>query len=370
LTAVPTLLADPPAAPAEQQPVAGSTGAPDAPQAAAPPAQQRGCANCAAPLAGDQDWCLQCGTGAPDSLRSHAPSWRSAAAVIGVLTVLVAGAATAAYAALSKGGGKARQATATVAQVPTPTAPTPTAATPVAPATPEASASAKVGTPTTIKPALPLGAVKPPNIPLPTVTPKTPSAISPSGSGGAGTPTTTTPKANNGAAPTTGETQPEAILLDTNAAATYNPYNYPASNFGDPSLAIDGDTSTGWTAVVEPTVAPKMAEGLIIDLNTPRKFAALALSTSTPGITVQVSAANGQAPPASITDPAWIALSPSRVIGKKHVRLKLGGTTAASKAAHRFVVVWLSQAPASSVGTPQAPGHVSLNELELFPVKK
>ena len=52
------------------------------------------------------------------------------------------------------------------------------------------------------------------------------------------------------------------------------------------------------------------------------------------------------------------------------MRLKLGGSTAASKAAHRFVVVWLSEAPASSVGTPQAPGRVSLNELELFPVKK
>jgi hypothetical protein len=281
-----------------------------------------------------------------------------------VLAILLAGAATAAYAALSKGGGKARQATATVAQ-----APAPTAATPLAPAAPAPTATAKVGTPTTVKPALPLGAVKPPKIPLSTVTPKVPNPISPSTSGGASTPTTT-PKVNNGAAPTTGETHPEAILLDTNAAATYNPYNYSMSNFGDPSLAIDGDRSTGWTAIVEPTVAPKMAEGLILDLNTPRKLSALALSTSTPGMTVQVSAANGQAPPASITDPAWVALSSSRVIKKRNVRLKLGGRTAASKAAHRFVVVWVSEAPASSVGTPQAPGHVSLNELELFPVKK
>lgn len=363
---MPTLLADPPAAPTERQPPAGPAGGPDVPQAPAPQAApQRGCSKCGSPLAGDQDWCLQCGAGAPDSLRSRAPSWRSAAAVIGVLAILVAGAATAAYAALSKGGGKARQATATVAQ-----APTPTAATPVVPATPEGTATAKVGTPRTVKPVLPLGAVKPPKIPPSTVTPKSSIPISPSTSGGASTPTTTTPKANNGGAPTTGETQPEAILLDTNAAATYNPYNYAASNFGDPSLAIDGDTSTGWTAVVEPAVAPKMAEGLIIDLNTPRKVSALALSTSTPGITLQVSAANGQTPPASITDPAWVALSSSRVVKKKHVRLKLGGTTAASKAAHRFVVLWLSAAPASAVGTPQALGHVSIDELELFPVKK
>jgi hypothetical protein len=359
------MLADPPAPPTEQQPVAGPAGGPDAPGAAAPPAAQRACANCGAPLAGDQDWCLQCGTGAPDSLRSRAPSWRSAAVLAGVLVILVAGAATAAYAALGKGGDKPRQATATVAQ-----APAPVATTPVAPVTPEATATAKVGTPTTVKPALPLGAVKPPKIPLPTVTPKTPSTTSPSITGGATTPAATSPEPNNGAAPTSGGTQPGAILLDTNAAATYNPYNYAATNFGDPSLAIDGDTSTGWTAVVEPAVAPKMAEGLVIDLKTPRKFSALALSTSTPGITVQVSAASGQAVPTSITDPAWVALSPSRVISKKHVRLKLGGSTAASKAAHRFVVVWLSEAPASSVGTPQASGHVSLNELELFPVKK
>jgi hypothetical protein len=363
--AVPTMLADPPAAPTEQQTVAGPAGGPGAPGAPAPPAAQRACANCGAPLAGDQDWCLQCGTGAPDSLRSRAPSWRSAAVLTGVLVILVAGAATAAYAALGKGDGKPRQATATVAQA------APAATTPVAPVTPEATATAKVGTPTTVKPALPLGAVKPPKIPLPTVTPKTPSTTSPSGTGGATTPTTTTtPNRNNPEAPTSAGPQPNAILLDTNAAATYNPSNYPATTFGDPSLAIDGDSSTGWTAVVDPAVAPKMAEGLVIDLKTPRRVSALALSTSTPGITVQVSAASGQAPPTSITDPAWVALSPSRVISKKHVRLKLGGNTAASKAAHRFVVVWLSEAPASSVGTPQAPGHVSLNELELFPVKK
>ena len=32
----------------------------------------------------------------------------------------------------------------------------------------------------------------------------------------------------------------------------------------------------------------------------------------------------------------------------------------------RFVTLWISQAPQSSVGTPQAPGHISVNELELF----
>ena len=40
----------------------------------------------------------------------------------------------------------------------------------------------------------------------------------------------------------------QPILLDTNAASTYNPYNYPESEFGDPSLVIDGETGTAWTA--------------------------------------------------------------------------------------------------------------------------
>ena len=48
------------------------------------------------------------------------------------------------------------------------------------------------------------------------------------------------------------EPQANALLLDTNAASTYNPYAYPASDFGDPSLAIDGDVTTGWTAQVDP----------------------------------------------------------------------------------------------------------------------
>ena len=33
----------------------------------------------------------------------------------------------------------------------------------------------------------------------------------------------------------------------------------------------------------------------------------------------------------------------------------------------RFLVLWVSKAPASAVGSAQAPGHVSVNELELFP---
>ena len=59
-------------------------------------------------------------------------------------------------------------------------------------------------------------------------------------------------------------------MLDTNAASVYNPYNYPASLFGDPGLAIDNEESTAWTAQVQAENAPKMAEGLLLDLKNGR----------------------------------------------------------------------------------------------------
>lgn len=305
-----------------------------------------------------QDWCLNCGAGAPGSLGGGARGWRSGATILAATAVLALGAAAAAYAALSKGKAHPTVLTTTVAQAAAPGAATPGAATPGVTPTPPAT----LGTPTTIKPVVPT--YKAPKIPLKAVTPKAVHIpITPPASGGTSTGTSSTPAA--GAETPAGEANAEAILLDTNAAATYNPYSYPATDFGDPSLAIDGDTSTGWTARVEPTVAPKMAEGLVIDLKSPRKLSALGLTTSTPGMTVQVYGANGSALPQSITDTAWVKLTPNVVERSKHLRLVLKKPGKA----FRWVSFWISRAPAASVGTPQAPGHVSVNELELFPAR-
>jgi hypothetical protein len=326
----------------------------------------RACANCGAALTDGQDWCLQCGTGAPDSLRSRAPSWRSAAVILTALALLVAGAAGAAYAALSKGSGKPRPATATVAQVSTPAATTPVQ--PASGAVPP-TANPKIGVPTTIKPVTPLGSAKPPKIPLSVPTPTTPAATPVAPTGATKAPVTKTPTTTKQTpAPVVGEAHPQALLLDTNAASTYNPYNYSAANFGDPSLAIDGDASTGWTALVEPNVAPKLAEGLMIDLNSAHKLAALTIKTTTPGMFVRVYGANTATAPTSITDPAWIALSPTLTVTKKQ-RIKFAASGVGVQP-YRFIVLWISQAPASAVGTPQAPGHVSVNEVELFQLKK
>jgi hypothetical protein len=308
-----------------------------------------------------QDWCVQCGAGAPDSLAANAPSWRSAAAVIGAIAVLVAGAATAAYAALKESGTKSPPATSTastLAQVPA--APTPATTTPPAALPP---ASAKIGTPTTVKPLIPLS--KPPKIPLAAVAvPKvsTPATTLPSTK-----PTTTTTPKTTGTGGSGAKTeQPEAILLDTNAATSYNPSNYPASNFGDPSLAIDGDTSTAWSALVDPALAPRMADGLVIDLKSAQRVSALVLDTSTPGMTVQVNGSHATTLPASITDPAWTQLSGLVLVKKKHVRIPLRD----SAKAFRFVLLWISKVPAASVGTAEAPGHVGVSELALLPPKK
>jgi hypothetical protein len=349
---VATSLADPPAPAAAKQPAA--------PPAVPPPGadglgvQQRECTNCGAPMDSAQDWCLQCGTGAPGSLDSRAHRWRAGAAVLSAVALLIAGAAAAAYAALSKSSAKPRPALAALAQAPAASAPPPAATPPPTASATPLPATPKLGAPS-IKAPIPLP--KAPKVPPTTAAPK-PAAT---------TPATTTPTASKPtpAGPGTTQKQPAALVLDTNAASTYNPYGYPASNFGDPSLAIDSEKSTAWTAVVDPAVAPKMAEGLVIDLKATQKLSALTLTNSTLGMTAQVYGATGSAPPASITDPAWVPLSRLVVVGKSSQRIPLGH----SKQAFRFVALWVSKAPASSVGTPTAPGRVSIDELELFPAR-
>jgi len=364
---VAALLTDsPPAPPGDQAPPDGSAGTPAGPAAGSAPAAsaERTCAKCGATLAADQDWCLQCGAGAPGSIGT--PSWRSATAVLGATAILALGAAAAAYAALSEGSSKPRAVTATIAQATVPTSTTPgVPATPGAAATPSTTAPAIPGTASTPKTSIAplLGGIKPPKIPLTALTPKAPnkSKSTPSsgalGTGALGTgtsaptSTSTTPSSpSSGGSSASGEaSQPTAIVLDTNAASSYNPYNYPASDFGDPSLAIDGSTATAWTAMVNPVVAPRMAVGLLIDLKAKQQLSALELVTSTPGMTVQVYGSNSHAAPPSITDPAWIPLSPSEVVKKKHLRISLRKPSSKSSTkAFTFVTLWVSRAPASS----------------------
>ena len=153
------------------------------------------------------------------------------------------------------------------------------------------------------------------------------------------------------------------ILLDTNAATTYNPYNYPAAGFGDPALAIDGEPSTAWTAQVQPSSFPNMAEGLLIDLRSATKLGGVELRTPTTGMTIQVYGATGNKAPATITTPGWTQLVSTHVLKKKVTHLK----PRTASAGFRFLVVWIVKAPASSEGTAAAPGHVAFSEVALYP---
>jgi hypothetical protein len=382
------LLVDSPAASASEQPPAadGAAGGSATLPAGDPTQQQppgRTCVNCEAPLREGQEWCLQCGAGQPGSVGER-PNWRPLS-TLALAAILLTGAAAAAGAAALGSHKATPPRTLTVAQAPL--GATPTTSTPATPRIPGTTSTPTVPALKTPKggtgassPLFP--ATKPPKIPAPVTTPKATGTGTGTGVGtgtGTGTGTATgTGESTNGAKTGAGEKssttgtspsgeakapQPSAILLDTNAAGTYNPYSYPEAGFGDPALAIDGEASTAWTAQVQPSSAPNMAEGLVIDLNTAAKVGAAKLVTETPGMTVQIYGANGQKAPATITAPGWTPLSASHVLKKKNTHLKLRADTKG----FRFVVIWLVKAPASAVGTPQAPGHVDLNEVELFP---
>ncbi|MFI5005385.1 MAG: hypothetical protein ACHQE6_10275 [Solirubrobacterales bacterium] len=389
-----TLLADPPAASGTEQP-ASSGGPPTppvppegAPQAATPAQvspEARTCAHCGAPLQEGQQWCLQCGACEPGSLGER-PNWRPLVALGLAATLLAAGAVVAGAAALDKHNSTKHPAV--VALVPgAPKAATPTATTPATPSLPAtpggaggtSSHSSGKGSGGLLFP--PSSTAKPPKIPAPVPTPNSgggsgssepTGSTEPTGSGGEsgtgssekGTGTTGTSTSESKSSEGAGKSEkPNPILLDTDAASTYNPSNYPAAGFGDPALAIDGEPSTAWTAQVQASSFPNMAEGLLIDLRSPTKLASLELATPTRGMTVQVYGAKGAKAPALIVDPGWTPLSGSHVLKKKvtHLKLRTEGR------AYRRIVVWITKAPPASQGTAQAPGHVALSEVALYP---
>jgi hypothetical protein len=390
-----TLLADPPAAPSSEQPTASGPAPPSAETSpgAGPPAQTQvedapahACAHCGAPLQEGQQWCLNCGACEPGSLGER-PNWRPLSALALTAALLVAGAAIATAAALGKHNSSPHPAT--VALIPAKPALTtpPTASTPTTPGLPAStSPSAPAGAQSSPKGSStgsstannllfpPASATKPPKIPAPAATPK---ATGGSGAAGkSGSESTATTPANTNTTETGSSTtespsnsgsgkseQPSPILLDTNAATTYNPYNYPEAGFGDPALAIDGEPSTAWTAQVQASSFPKMAEGLLIDLRSPTKVGRVEIRTPTRKMSVQVFAANGAKAPATITAPGWTQLSATHVLKKRVTHLKFRD---AGKA-FRWLLVWVVHAPSASRGTAAVPGHVALSEVALYP---
>lgn len=329
------LLADPPAPPA-----------PAAPAAEQAPAPERMCDNCGAPMRAQQDWCLECGAGAPDRL-GRRPGWRSATTVVGATVLLALGAVAASYAALNSDSKKAVNRPAALAQAP------PAVATPTpAPTTPPVAV-----TPT---PALP-GATKPPKIPKATPTPTAAKPVATTPAVTAPTTTTTTPKTTP--APVTHHKPPPEgtpgtkIVLDTDAASTYNPYGYNPARFGDPARAIDGSTATSWTAGIDPST-PNLAVGLDLNLKTGQRVSKLDLVTTTPGMMVEVYGTSGGQPP-SITDPGWVHLSaPHAAKSHDHMNLLAAGR------AMRHLLIWITKAPPASGG--HAASFVAISEVNVI----
>ena len=314
---------------------AGTETSPTTPVAAEAPT--RPCPICAAAMAPDQDWCLECGERRPDRV-AGAPSWRGGVAVLVVTGVLVAGAVAAAWAGLSADSRRAATA-GTQAAAPTP----PPAAQPPAQTQPPAA--------TTPPPAAAPKAAKP--------APGQPSTSAPPAAKAPAAPAAPAPKATAPAKPkASAPSKPKpagplvAVKLPKDAASTYNPYSRPTDDFTDAKAAIDGDAATAWTA----TFSGNQSGAVGVDLELPRAAGVrdLQLRTTTPGMTVEIYASRSSSEPVSIQDPGWDHLATQLDVGSNE-RIRLGD--AATK--YRHVLVWPTEAAPDG-------DHVALNELKLF----
>ena len=110
-----------------------------------------------------------------------------------------------------------------------------------------------------------------------------------------------------------------------------------------------------------------MAVGLVIDLKTPQKVGSLTLITSTPGMTVQVYGANGQHAAhldhRSGLDPA------EPVAGREEAQDPPQAARRRQSVPLRHAVDQRRAGLRGRDAPDSPPGHVSVNELELFPAK-
>lgn len=369
---------------------------------------ERKCSGCGEPLQDSQDWCLKCGAAARKR-RIGRPGWRSAATVIGASLVLALGAAAAAYAALNE---SSKSKTSTVASTPAATTPgtttpgtgtegtVPGVSTPGEGAAPgEPAPEGTTGTePEASGSELPKLPANPPSIPGSTPTPSASETggstaeeerlaeeqlaeeerleaeelqeeeageQNAAGEGGEGEGSESLAEEEQEEEEEREEQErqkgPSPILLDTNAAHLYNPYEYPESWFGDPSLTIDGEATTVWKVKVNPETAPKMAAGLAINLKADLHVSRLTLITNTKGMRIQVYGTKRKHLPKTITSKGWVKLSGPHVVEKHKSFVNLRYS---KKQKFRQILIWFMKAPSSS--TPEEPGHIAVNELELY----
>jgi hypothetical protein len=120
------------------------------------------CPRCGAPIAPEQEWCVECGTAARTRI-VRPPSWRGPVALVAVLVALVgAGLAVAFVEATDHGSGPLRPATTPVASTPAPApaAPAPTATPGATPGSGSTAGGTSGGSTTNGAPVTPTGTAK------------------------------------------------------------------------------------------------------------------------------------------------------------------------------------------------------------------
>lgn len=322
-----------------EQPAAVAT---EAPPVEAPPV--RTCSNCSAPLADGQDWCLECGAAQPGRLGGR-PGWRAAMSVIGVTSVLVAGAGAAAYAALSDEA----QRDSTRAALPTaaPQVTPPPVITAAPESTIETTPVAPQTTPTVPNVTTPGGADDAPlpapggsddDTPITPVTPATPvtpvTPVTPS-SPSTPAPTTTTPTTPT----TTTPAEPTPVTLPSDAAAKYDPFGRLANVEFDVARAIDGKDATSTEIPVAGDGSVNV--GITVSLAKAQDLEAVQLVTKTAGFTVEVYATKEPNIPKDVLDSRWVHVTDQRDADLRE-ELDLEGDR------YRHVLLWFTKQPADS----------------------
>ena len=300
--------------------------APHAPLPAPPDDASRLCVGCAALLEPGQDWCLECGTAQPGRLGGR-PGWRAALTVVGITSILAAGAIAAGYAALSSDAEHRAAAPAPPAAQPSvpppPATPTPPAEQPEAvtpPEQPPAEEPKPVEPPKNEEPA-------PPSDPAPAA-PTPPADENDGGSAPADEP----------------ESKPKRdpspiVALAPDAASTFDPMERGGNLTGDPAEAIDGNRRTAWEAPVGQD--GRVDIGLLISLDKLTAMKQLRLRAGTPGFNVELyGATSRQVPEGDVLNPDWKQLDTTRDFGTDE-KLKIGGK-------YRHVVLWFTEQPADT----------------------
>ncbi|GAC1437176.1 MAG: hypothetical protein NVSMB51_10370 [Solirubrobacteraceae bacterium] len=302
----------------------------------------RTCPRCRNPMLAEQDWCLECGAAAP---RRPAGGWGAPWGVIALTLLFVCGAVGASYAALAPTTKRTLKPRVVLARVTLPTPPVASAAAPGAAAAPTAPGTnaplANVAPPTT------LGKTpKLPKVPV-AATPRVAAPLVPSTVKPLKTTKRKTPAVSNSTGAPRGQ-----ILLDTNAASTYNPNGLPDASFGDPARAIDGDQSTSWTYTLDPARAGQVGAGVLIDLKSTLRVRGMTVSTASPGMSVGFYGSSAAAVPPTITSPGWVHFADRpKIVDQATVLFS-------SAPRLRYLLVWITRA-----ATGQTTGTLSLSEL-------